>query len=86
MLSLSTTSKYPFSQECFAFSVYTSQYQYGGKVESKKTKEMSFCYKLLNYKPYICATQYRRALIFQTINYMNYESLSFKCHRFTPTC
>ena len=34
---------------------------------------MRFCQKLKTYHPYICGTQCRKSLIFQTMNSMNYE-------------
>ena len=43
--------------------------------------ELSFCHKLQFSKPYICATQCRRPLIFQTMNSVRSNSISVKYQR-----
>ena len=46
-------------------------------------KELRFCHKLNFLIIYV--TKYRRPLIFQTINYVRWDSLSLKYQRFTST-
>ena len=48
-------------------------------------KEMSFCHKLKMYNPYICATQCRTPLIFQTMNFVRSKGQSLKYLRFTSS-